>query len=167
MGQMRASLDFAKKHFGRKIINAVETGVCAGQNAELIRNNLRINKLYLIDLWDPNYNEHIYDWLLEVFKRFENDPKTVIIREEASQASQLFHDGTIDYLYLDDCHNPDHVAKEIDLWLPKVSKGGIISGHDYVNDLGRVDAAVKAKFEYFDYKPNKGERVGDWWVVKE
>lgn len=165
MGQMRASLEFAKRYFGRRIITAVETGVAAGENALKIRDNLRINKIYLIDTWSPKYSDRAYDWIIEVFKKFEGDRKAVIIREEAASASGLFQDKSIDYLYIDDSHSPDHVKREIEVWLPKMASKGIIAGHDYVEGLGRVDKAVKEKFGYFEYSQNNGEKVCDWWVV--
>ena len=45
------------------------------------------------------------------------------------------------------------VKKDIQSWLPKVKKGGIISGHDYFNPCGvkqAVDEIFSDKVEFYD-----------------
>jgi len=56
----------------------------------------------------------------------------------------LFDDNSIDFLFIDGNHEYEAVKQDISLWLPKVKKGGVISGHDY--DLESVKRAVDEIF---------------------
>lgn len=53
-----------------------------------------------------------------------------IVRKESSEASTLFKDESIDFLFLDGDHSYEAVIRDIDIWLPKVKKGGVFAGHD-------------------------------------
>lgn len=41
-------------------------------------------------------------------------------------------DGSLDFVYIDGNHDLAHVITDIHAWAPKVRKGGIISGHDWI-----------------------------------
>ena len=41
-----------------------------------------------------------------------------------------FNPGTIDFLFVDDDHGHDHVAKEVETFLPLVRSGGLLCFHD-------------------------------------
>lgn len=59
------------------------------------------------------------------------DCNVTIIKEQSWAAADMFEDGTVDFLMLDADHIYESVKKDILSWLPKIKKGGIISGHDY------------------------------------
>jgi hypothetical protein len=65
-----------------------------------------------------------------------------------------------DCIYLDTEHTEQQVGMEIDAWLPKIRRGGIIAGHDYHPESPGVIAAVKSRF-------GKPERVyiDSTWMV--
>ncbi len=46
----------------------------------------------------------------------------------------------LDFVFIDDLHDGEHVAKEIDLLLPKMNIGGVIAGHDTKNPPAIGDA---------------------------
>lgn len=87
---------------------------------------------------DPNspfYNEDLLkddDWL---YKEFLNNTKSVkefinpIIGISWDKASS-YEDGSLDFVFLDAAHDYESVKKDIISWLPKVKKGGVLSGHD-------------------------------------
>ena len=54
-----------------------------------------------------------------------------MIRKESDFASTLFADESLDFVYIDADHREEFVRKDIELWFPKLKKGGVISGHDY------------------------------------
>ncbi len=56
----------------------------------------------------------------------------------------LFSDESIDMLFIDGDH--DNCDEDIELWLPKVKKNGLICGHDYVVDRGDVKKSVDKRF---------------------
>lgn len=41
-----------------------------------------------------------------------------------------FHPDTIDFLFVDDNHDHDHVAQEIEMFMPLVRSGGLLCFHD-------------------------------------
>ncbi|KAF4675626.1 hypothetical protein FOL46_000817 [Perkinsus olseni] len=49
----------------------------------------------------------------------------------SKEASRVIPDESIDLIFIDGCHEYDCVREDIDLWLPKLRPGGIMSGHDF------------------------------------
>jgi predicted O-methyltransferase YrrM len=52
------------------------------------------------------------------------------IKMSSKQAASLFLDDYADLVFLDGDHIYPEVVQDIDIWLPKVRKGGILCGHD-------------------------------------
>lgn len=168
---MRESAKELKFRVGDNIIKVIEIGVCAGKNAQELHDNFRISDFYLIDWWQSTYSEHVMDWFKETHKRFNEDKRVTIICNNSLNISNLFLDESMDYIYLDGSHNPDHVFAEMVHYFPKVKKGGMLAGHDYrENAPKRVKYAVeKFKRIYkakYDFRMNENDKVGDWWCWK-
>ena len=70
-----------------------------------------------------------------------------IFRMESVQAAEQFKNGFFDMIFIDADHSYEAVRSDIFAWMPKIKKGGIISGHDY-NKAYRttVGKAVKEIF---------------------
>ncbi len=128
----------------------VELGCWKGKSSTfLITEALNSGKnmeLHFVDTWagspehlNPDegaYEEGLVDDPDFVYKIFlENinkiDYPKHIHKMHTFQASKLFENNSIDFLFIDTAHEFRHVEKEISLWYPKVKSGGIISGHDY------------------------------------
>ena len=45
--------------------------------------------------------------------------------------SDNFNDNEYDFIYIDGSHFKEDVERDLRLYLPKLRKGGFISGHDY------------------------------------
>jgi hypothetical protein len=58
------------------------------------------------------------------------DAVSVVIADSVV-ASQLFSDGSIDWVQLDARHDYSGLVADIQAWLPKVKRGGWLSGDDY------------------------------------
>ncbi|KKU53496.1 MAG: hypothetical protein UX75_C0037G0022 [Candidatus Moranbacteria bacterium GW2011_GWE2_47_10] len=166
---MRESLKMAVEIFGNQPVNAVELGVAAGANAQMIFDSLNIERLSLIDSWNPDYNADCILWMRQTEFRFAGKENVVIIRHEAITAANLFKDGSLDYLYIDDNHAPKHVYKELCAWYDKMKDGGIVAGHDWA-DNGRASAAViqfcNERGILYYHAANEGEEVADWWFFR-
>lgn len=54
-----------------------------------------------------------------------------IVRSDSVEASKLYADESLDFVFIDASHHYKYVKADLDAWYPKVKKGGFIGGHDY------------------------------------
>lgn len=167
----------------------VEVGVKQGEYSKIILDNWNCSEFYLVDAWRnfENYvdianvsaQEHLQYMLetLNLLKTYDN--KIITIRALSKQASTLFPDETLDFVYLDANHTYEGVLEDLIYWFPKVKKGGVLAGHDYVDGnyqvgVFGVKTAVNTFFKekinictlpdwYTDYPRGP---VPSWWVNK-
>lgn len=52
-------------------------------------------------------------------------------RKDSALSAEDYADGSVDFVFIDADHSYEGVKKDILAWLPKVKKGGVLSGHDY------------------------------------
>jgi hypothetical protein len=74
-----------------------------------------------------NYNTRMYGPVVPnyIHQKFH------VIRGKSKSAVELFEDEFFDFIYIDADHTYDSVCLDIQLYLPKLKKGGFIAGHDY------------------------------------
>ena len=72
------------------------------------------------------------------------DTTATIVKMDSIEASKTFIDNYIDILFLDGDHGANYVNAELDAWIPKVKKGGIIAGHDFNSEA--ISKAVYKRF---------------------
>jgi len=119
----------------------VEIGVFKGEFSKHILNNWG-GTLYMVDVWRPlgdeyedysNHKGHVdaYQETMENIKGLEN--KGIMVRATSEIASDMFQDESLDFIFIDANHAYDFVVEDINLWFPKLKKGGMFSGHDYIN----------------------------------
>lgn len=122
-----------------------EIGVWKGTFSQKILRRHPI-KLHLIDPWlylpefgnrsygqrgdnDQARMDRIYE---DVQRRFHHDQSVEIHRMTSEQAGPLFAGNYFDFIYIDGNHNYEFVKRDIELYLPKVKRGGLITGDDYI-----------------------------------
>ena len=118
----------------------VEIGVFKGEFSKHLLNNWA-GKLYMIDPWRgldgsyddiSNHNNHENPWL-ETQKNIEGfENRAFMLRGLSDQLVDLFPDNSLDFVFIDGNHAYEYVKEDIRLWYPKVKKGGVFSGHDYI-----------------------------------
>ena len=91
--------------------------------------------------WEDN--DEVYNIACKRLSRFAFNE---VIRLESVKAAELFDDETFDFVYIDSSHNYQTVVNDIKSWLPKVKKGGILAGDDYID-----------KCDYYNF--NEGRQV--------
>lgn len=119
-----------------------EVGVAFGDNAEQILLNSSLRSLVLIDPWNyvpgespKGHGDMIKDWegcylsCVERMKPF--DERLLLLRKDSESASQMFEDGSFDFVYIDANHMSPWIDRDLSLWWPKVKSGGVFGGHDY------------------------------------
>ena len=122
----------------------VELGSAYGESAVLFAET---HDVVCIDVWNgvTADREKEFDLLTKPFKNIRK------IKGNSITSAELFEDASIDGLYIDSKHIYDHCIQEINAWLPKIKKGGFISGHDYTYKFIGVIQAVHEKFDRPDY----------------
>jgi hypothetical protein len=122
-----------------------EVGVQRGLfSLETLRNWKSCSKFYLIDPWrhQENYDdvanvddETHEEYMLQTKKRLATyKEKLVFLRMFSSAATEHIADGGLDYVYIDARHDYESVMADLERFLPKVRKGGILAGHDFVDN---------------------------------
>lgn len=117
------------------------------------------------DGWDKQeamINDTAYDIFLQNLKPVEGyfNP----IKMSSVEASKLYQDNSLDFVYIDAAHEYDFVKADIQAWYPKVKIGGILAGHDYIPSKKMFNGLVKAVNESFkEYITT----VGSTWMIKK
>ena len=129
-----------------------EIGVRRGDFSEWMLKEWKGKRLYAIDPW-REFSEEVYPGngnipqqkqdghyriTQERLKGFGG--RSVILRKTSAEAAADFADGQLDFVYIDGAHDYDNVVLDLNAWYPKVRKGGVLAGHDYLD--GNVRGAV-------------------------
>ncbi len=133
--------EFGEFLTSKNLINkGVEVGSFKGEFARTILEKWQ-GTLYMVDAWyeleDYNDMSNIglnQDAYLEAMRSInEFRDRAYMLRCLSKQAVDLFPDESLDFVYIDANHEYSYVVEDIKLWYPKVKKGGIVAGHDYLD----------------------------------
>jgi hypothetical protein len=123
----------------------VEVGVWRGQSicyaaVEIINANKNI-KIDAVDTWLGSPEQNLFledgeseeDDIYDIFLKNIEPVKNIItpIRMTSVEASKLYEDRSLDFVFIDASHLYENVKDDIEHWLPKIKVGGYIGGHDY------------------------------------
>jgi predicted O-methyltransferase YrrM len=78
------------------------------------------------------------------------------------RAVRLFHDGTVDFCFIDGSHDYQSVLRDIAAWWPKIRIGGSLAGHDYTARWPGVGQAVN---EFFQSNDCTAKEIACCWSV--
>lgn len=130
-------------------------------------------KLYGVDLFDDSYihtkegNSHLASQMKYIYDVYNQNLIDAGVREVIKdikgntwEVASQFEDNSVDFVFIDADHNYESVKKDILSWLPKMKKGGIMSGHDYFNNTCGVKQAVDEIF------PNVVIGTNNIWMVE-
>lgn len=143
----------------QKIWHGVEVGVYTGQSAAFLGAELSCHMAARLDLVDIELTKH------RARENLAPLAKSMValnyLEMSSLAATNMYTDGSLDFVFIDADHSYAAVAADIDAWLPKVRKGGIIAGHDYCEWPGfGVIQAVTERFERVEvWRGSKG--MGD------
>ncbi|KAF4749516.1 hypothetical protein FOZ62_013990 [Perkinsus olseni] len=118
----------------------VEIGVFSGHFSDFVLGALP--NVTLIGI-DPYYGDDgtfppelahldpvmVYEQTKERYSKYSERAK--LWATTSKEASRVIPDESVDLIFIDGCHEYDCVREDIDLWLPKLRPGGIMSGHDF------------------------------------
>jgi FkbM family methyltransferase len=126
----------------------VEIGVLKGDYSKIILERWHKGTLYLIDTWrhldsyiDMNGqdDQYHYDCLIQTCKNIKPwQDRTHILRMDSSLSANMFPNEYFDFIYIDADHSYEGVIKDLEAWWPKIKKGGLFCGDDYIPDDGDI-----------------------------
>ncbi len=159
-----------------------EIGVQRGKYSQILRDTWKGKELYLIDRWKyysgnkdvanvaDDEQKKLY---ISVVERFIDDGSVQIIRKDSVEASKQFPDEYFDWIYLDADHSYKGCLSDLKAWYPKLKKGGVFAGHDYVDGkLFGGNFKVKSAVDEFikDKKVNlyqtEENTLKSWYFIK-
>jgi hypothetical protein len=155
-----------------------EIGIQRGVMSIKVLNKLpSLKTYYAIDpwLWYPSYKEGVNErnqerWNQEVmdeyFKEFKKGiqswkKKVNILRMLSSEAHVHIPDGSLEFCFIDGNHAYEYIKEDIQLYLPKIRKGGLFGGHDYGHVKGGVKEAVDETFNESQIYLGSNKT---WWI---
>jgi predicted O-methyltransferase YrrM len=134
-----------------KPVVGAEIGVASGgMSAKLLRAPLLT--LYMVDFCFRGAGENT---------KFAGD-RAKIVKCKSPDAAERFSDEFFDFVFIDADHSLEAVEADIQAWVPKIKRKGLLCGHDYGYDQG-VTVAVDAYARDTDYELELG---GDltWFI---
>lgn len=166
------------KNLGFRV--GVEVGTDRGGYAKDICKRFPEVKLYTIDPWvaytegDEVKSQAEVDRLYRIAQRtLEPYKNCQIIRKTSMEAVKDFKDNSLDFVFIDGNHEYEYVLEDIREWTKKVKIGGIVAGHDYVEDSGRKYGVIQAVNQYIEeskvsllFVLKKGTFVPCWMFIK-
>jgi len=100
-----------------------------------------VDTVYSVDCYDykvpetgriPEHDQMFVEAERMFIARTKDVPNIIKIRKTSVEAAKDFADGSLDAVYIDAEHDEDSVREDIRTWRPKLKRGGILSGHDFV-----------------------------------
>lgn len=163
----------------------VEIGVQKGKFSAQILNEWNKGFLFLVDPW-KEFPKNEYSELGNVSQERQEAfyEETIcrlapyadryrVIRETSEQAVKQFEDNYFDFVYIDANHKYEYIKQDIELWYPKVKKGGVFAGHDYYNSNILNICGVKRAVTEWTKKENIVDKVvitqeiiPSWFIIK-
>ena len=173
-------LENSRSNPGADLVGA-EIGVYLGLNADSVLHALPVKKLYLIDPYRPyeglaenepggNKTQADFDRFFETARnrlaKFQD--KIEYIRKKSEDAVNDVPDN-LDFVYIDGNHKYEYVKKDIELYYPKVKRGGVLGGDNFESAYPGVARAVLEFTDKLGLEIH-GRRsliTHDWWVIKK
>jgi len=141
-----------------------EIGVRMARNSEEMFKRIPNLHLLLIDPWgaylrvSDERQEAYYKYALARMAPFKD--RVTFMKMTSMDAVKQIADESLDFIYVDGRHDYDYVMADLVYWIPKVRKGGIVSGHDfYPFYQGGVIQAVEAY--------TMANNIKQWYITRE
>ena len=162
----REQLPGLLNELGSKV--GAEIGVCSGEYSHSLCKGIPELELYCVDSWVP-YSDYHDRWTSKRITSAKD--KTIkllhgynfhIVDKYSMDAVKEFKDDSLDFVYIDANHELPWVLDDIFHWTKKVRPGGIVAGHDYIEQRGRYTRihVIPALFAY-----TWAFKISPWFVI--
>jgi len=138
----------------------VEVGVFRGEFSKILLESWP-GTLYMIDPWRPLGDEYLdssnhknfYDEYTSTVENIRGlEDRGFMLRGLGEELVNMFADESLDFVYIDANHAYDYVKRDMEVWYPKLKKGGLFAGHDYLS----IDWANSTEYKLCD---NSKDRI--------
>ena len=68
--------------------------------------------------------------------------RSLVVRNFSVEASRLIPDSSLDFIYIDGRHDLAGVSEDLASWWPKLCRGGLLGGHDWIGN-GQAAQALR------------------------
>lgn len=149
-----------------KATRIAEVGTSGGTTSRYILSHCPSLRFYLLIDWDGR------DFpFTELVTKYH--PHANFVKLFSHEAVRIVDDESMDLVFIDANHSYKSTKEDIEMWAPKVRKGGVICGHDYENpQWAGVKKAVDEIYPNATILKEEDEilqSVGAgkvWWVQK-
>lgn len=173
-------VDLAKMFARRGYKSGAEIGTYKGDYAYTLALKNPQATIYCVDPWlvydeykDTTDQFEMAEHEQKARDRLKNFNNIVFIKKMSMQAVHLFEDGELDFVYIDANHEWQYVTQDIYYWARKVRPGGIVAGHDYIEEPLpniHVKQALHGYMEAFNISPlyliGRKDRNRTWYWIK-
>lgn len=169
--------------------DGVEVGVQAGRFTEHLLRHSQLSRLFSVDPWmhwDSGYPDRANvpqaqqdsRYLETILRCAHFRTRSVVMRMTSAQASAHFAPASLDFVYIDANHSFEATAEDLDLWWPKLRRGGLMAGDDYLDGrVGEAEFGVKRAVDEFSARcgaqilvttasSGREARWPNWYTVK-
>ena len=146
-----------KKPSGEELWKGLEIGAYMGESTQIfLSSGLFRGGFTVIDSWTlGQHGEQTDDrFWVDIKNQFEHNVRIFedeswwsgenlkVIRGWSQNSHVEIKDDSLDFIYIDGDHSYEAVKRDLELYLPKLKKGGLMCGHDYDKDawLGCCEA---------------------------
>jgi hypothetical protein len=125
----------------------IELGVRKGDFSEWLLDTWSGEKLFSIDPWQTDAPEQYVDisnvtqdqhdaFHEETRRRLARfGDRSVVWRTTGEDAAPSFPPECLDFVYVDARHDEASVFEDLECWWPRLRRGGVMSGHDYLDGV--------------------------------
>lgn len=134
-------------------LDAVEIGVAEGYfSADMLSWPVNFPRVYMVDRWrsvpsqkgDASNPQEWHDKNLQAATERVRPygERAIPLRGDSKEMAKLVPNLSLALVYIDGDHSFDGVVTDIEAWLPKLVRGGVMAFHDYLNPSYGVHSAV-------------------------
>lgn len=130
-------------------------------------------KVFGVDPWMPypGFDRAVDDrierqeYLYHRAQRETRGLDVTLIRKISMDAVKDFEDESLDFIYIDGNHRLKYAVEDIMEWEPKIKKGGVISGHDYIKPNRAKGIKDSIQVKYAVDACVQALHIKDWYVL--
>ena len=148
-----------------KLKIGAEVGVASGDTTfRLLSHCNTLEVLYAVDDFRPMVggwrNRNTRKEFMAQYHKLKVKDRLHLIEGISWEVAASIPDGSLDFVFIDADHDFNSVRNDLNAWVPKVKKGGFVTGHDL------HFAGVRQALAYMNIQYNKANIDNVWWYER-